>query len=96
MGFSLYPDPPVPPVPLVVGANGGQVDSVLTQRAGAPRPDLTGIYAQMMFMRVAMKVGAVAPKFPHNGFGACGRGDHRADVAVSRDLRRERRCRLRR
>lgn len=60
MGFSLYPDPPVP---LVVGANGGQVDSVLTQRAGAPRPDPTGIYAQMMFMRVAMKVGAVAPKF---------------------------------
>ena len=58
MGFSLFPDPPVKP--LAIPAN-GSVDSALLQRAGAPPPDLAGVYPQVMFVRLAMIGGTVLP-----------------------------------
>jgi hypothetical protein len=60
MGFNLFPDPPV--APLLVGSN-ARLDSVFTQHAGTPLPELAGVYAQMMFVRVAMIGGTLAPSF---------------------------------
>ena len=60
MGFTLYPQPAVRS--LVVGKGGARVDTDFLQRAGTPLPEFAGIYAQMMFLRVAMIAGdAAAP-----------------------------------
>ena len=60
MTFTLYPDPAV--LPLTVGRN-SRVDAAFAQRAGAPPPDLAGIYAQAMFLRVSMIGGLALPEF---------------------------------
>ena len=60
MGFTLYPQPAVRS--LVVAKGGARVDTDFLQRAGTPLPEFAGIYAQMMFLRVAMIAGdAAAP-----------------------------------
>jgi hypothetical protein len=59
MVFSLFPDPAG--APLTVAGN-GRVDVAFTQRAGAPPANQAGIYAQMMYMRVAMIAGTEAPE----------------------------------
>ncbi|MBH0775544.1 IPT/TIG domain-containing protein [Nocardia bovistercoris] len=59
MAFELFPDPPVTPLP--VGPQGVRVDTVFVQHAGVPMPEFAGIYAQMMFLRVAMIGPAMVP-----------------------------------
>ncbi|MCG2622418.1 IPT/TIG domain-containing protein [Arthrobacter sp. I2-34] len=59
MGFKQFPDPQV--TPLTLGSGGGRLDSPFSQLAGAPLPEFTGIYARMMFIRVAMIGGSVPP-----------------------------------
>jgi IPT/TIG domain len=59
VGFSLFPDPPVKLLAIPANAT---ADSVFPQRAGAPPPDLAGVYAQVMFVRVAMIGGTVVPE----------------------------------
>jgi hypothetical protein len=59
MGFMLFPDPKL--AALTVDRNGGRVDTSFSQLTGAPLPEFSGIYARMMFIRVAMLGGSVAP-----------------------------------
>jgi hypothetical protein len=59
MGFMLFPDPKL--AALTVDRNGGRVDTSFGQLTGAPLPEFSGIYARMMFIRVAMLGGSVAP-----------------------------------
>jgi hypothetical protein len=58
MVFTLYPDPPVAPRSVPAG---GQGEAGFAQSVGAPVPEFTGIYERMMFLRVAMIGGSVAP-----------------------------------
>ena len=60
MAFTLFPEPGT--VPLTVDHN-SRIDVGFTQRAGAPPPDLADIYAQAMFVRVAMIGGLALPEF---------------------------------
>ncbi|MCI9870538.1 IPT/TIG domain-containing protein [Arthrobacter humicola] len=58
MVFALFPDPPVAPLAAPVA---GRVDAGFAQLAGEALPEFAGIYARMMFLRVAMVGGTVAP-----------------------------------
>lgn len=59
MAFTLYPEPAQHP--LTVAGN-SRADTEFTQEIGPVPADLAGIYAQAMFLRVAMIGGIAAPK----------------------------------
>ena len=58
MVFKLFPDPPVAPLGV---PGGGRTDAGFVQLAGEPLAEFAGIYARMMFLRVAMIGGTAAP-----------------------------------
>ncbi|MCI9870558.1 hypothetical protein [Arthrobacter humicola] len=79
MVFALFPDPPVAPRTVPAGGRG---DAGFVQSAGTPVPEFTGIYERMMFLRVAMIGGSVAPTV----FMQAGRGPAVAVAAATQPV----------
>ncbi|MCG2622419.1 hypothetical protein LVY72_10895 [Arthrobacter sp. I2-34] len=79
MVFGLFPDPAAGPLPV---AAGGRAEAAFGQLAGAPLPEFAGVYERMMFIRVAVLGGTVAPEVSVRA----GRGPLVAVSAASRPV----------